>query len=251
MSNLTHPNPKIMAERMRMPAGDGQQDTPIETATATGPPPPYADNHHHGMHNLGQDEEVECEGPTIDLTINAATQIHGHNNLVPQSQAQYQDASRITAVLMQALQQFHERTLGAAQTEAQHSTSGKMNISLTINCGTTIVGSRNVIGNFGVRARGAAVAPLNTAGANAAAAGATGFAATENTQLPTPTEPGENSQVPVAAANKPASAPLTIAADTSLGAKRKAEDEGTEDEAGAAKRAKRVVIDETTTTTTG
>ncbi len=83
--------------------------------------------------------------PPLTLTINAAHQIQGSNNLVPTSPSILADARNFSALLLAAVQQLN----------ASAAEGGKkgVRVDLTINCGVTVVGDRNVIGNVGLRAR--------------------------------------------------------------------------------------------------
>lgn len=221
MSDLTHLTQKIMAERARQ-----QTTAPAPSVDATAPPPPYQDDDD----DADSDDDSDDDTPThpINLTINAANQIHGHNNLVPTTPSPMMEASRFSTVLLQAITQLNNAN-------ALQSRKPRIKVNLTVNCGTTIVGDRNVIGNFGVKPKLPNV-PV-PAGATATAA-----ATPNNAQLPTPVEPPEGG-MRVGAAQ----APKITQQQASMGAKRKAEDDGREGvgEEEAQKRAKlRVKIED-------
>lgn len=94
-----------------------------------------------------QDEDEESSVP-LKLTINAAHAIHGSNNLVPTSPTTLADATKLSAVLMAAINQLNQASDAASALESRKRT---VHVDLTINCGITIVGDRNVVGNVGVR----------------------------------------------------------------------------------------------------
>jgi hypothetical protein len=67
---------------------------------------------------------------TPEITINAATQIKGHQNIVSVSTL---DAKQIAEMVAAIVKSSHR--------------SGHSTINITINCGTTIIGDRNIIGS--------------------------------------------------------------------------------------------------------
>jgi hypothetical protein len=134
------------------------------------------------------------------LTINAATSIQGTNNLVPTSPAPLADASRFSTLLFHAIAQINAATDQSPQTgDPQRPPHGRhrraIKVDLTINCGVTVIGDRNVVGNVGLKPRGLVTAPL-------------------------PPVPAANPHV---AAPAPAPVIADPAARTMAGAKRKAE----------------------------
>lgn len=107
------------------------------TSTATEVlPPPYTPPVEDMFGDDGEEEESTV--PTTNITINAPTSVHGSHNVVSLSSM---DPSRLTAILMSALNQKLQ------QTEQQN------NYNIQLNCGITVMGDRNVIGNVGVRSR--------------------------------------------------------------------------------------------------
>ncbi|KAI6899506.1 hypothetical protein KC318_g19736, partial [Hortaea werneckii] len=121
--------------------------------------------------------------------LNAAHNIQGSNNLVPTSPSPLADATRFTTLLLAAVKQLNSaasepvppssRIFPAAAKRAP-----LLNVDLTINCGTTIVGDRNVVGNVSLKPKapaqafaGPAAAHPTTSTANAATAAATAAAA--------------------------------------------------------------------------
>lgn len=125
-------------------------------------PPPYSE---HDSDSDGEDEDDDDEpsSPTMKLTINAGHSIHGTNNLVPTSPSPLADATKFSTLLLHAINQLNNPNLGATAGNARPRRTLK--VDLTINCGITVVGDRNVIGNVGVRPK----APIqNPAGPSAA-----------------------------------------------------------------------------------
>ncbi|KAK1823656.1 hypothetical protein LTR12_001842 [Friedmanniomyces endolithicus] len=131
-------------------------------STATTPPPPYTPSDTTDAGNDSDSDNSDDEPddipvpnkpttmsssspPPLTLTINAAHQIQGSNNLVPTSPSILADARNFSALLLAAVQQLN----------ASAAEGGKkgVRVDLTINCGVTVVGDRNVIGNVGLRAR--------------------------------------------------------------------------------------------------
>ncbi|KAI7523288.1 hypothetical protein KC331_g18755, partial [Hortaea werneckii] len=130
--------------------------------------------------------------------LNAAHNIQGSNNLVPTSPSPLADATRFTTLLLAAVKQLN----AAATSDPLSSSSSRifpaakrappLTVDLTINCGITIVGDRNVVGNVSLKPKAPAQAfagpaaaahpPTSTtattavAGAAAAAGGTTDHA---------------------------------------------------------------------------
>ncbi|KAK5145703.1 hypothetical protein LTR32_002587 [Rachicladosporium monterosium] len=104
-------------------------------STATTPPPPYTPS---DTTDAGNDSDSDNSDDEPD-------DIPGSNNLVPTSPSILADARNFSALLLAAVQQLN----------ASAAEGGKkgVRVDLTINCGVTVVGDRNVIGNVGLRAR--------------------------------------------------------------------------------------------------
>jgi hypothetical protein len=85
----------------------------------------------------GQEEEDEEEEttPSTNITFNSPITIHGHNNIVSFSSA---DFTRMAAMIVATVQK---------STTVEPS----RNININVNCGITVVGQRNLIGNGGIR----------------------------------------------------------------------------------------------------
>lgn len=128
---------KLLADR----AQQQQQDqTPFQA-----PPPPYGDSENDSEaedddDNDDDDEQDNSTSPPLKLTINAAQTVHGSGNLVPTSPNATTDATKLSIVILNAIDK-----LNAGQ--SKHT----LNVNLTINCGINIVGNRNVVGNIALR----------------------------------------------------------------------------------------------------
>ncbi|KAK3077540.1 hypothetical protein LTS18_009961, partial [Coniosporium uncinatum] len=82
----------------------------------------------------------------LHLNINASTTIHGSNNLVSIPQL---DSARLSAILVSALRQH------AAQSQTMKA-DGSMRaakVNVEIDCGISITGDRNVVGNVPISLR--------------------------------------------------------------------------------------------------
>lgn len=89
-----------------------------------------------------EDYEHDSEDPApITLSLNADTQVHGAGNMI--ATPPLADATRLSTLLLTAVQ-----SLNAAETDATDFTSRTpvLHVNLTINCGITVHGDRNVIG---------------------------------------------------------------------------------------------------------
>ena len=152
-----------MADRTRHPTTG--QEQPIDTA----PPPPYTDD----------DSDIssyESEEPQ-KLVINAEHRIVGTGNLVSINPSTLADASKFSAILLNAIAQLN----AAANSDAGNSDSQarRLCVDLTINCGVSISGSRNVVGNIGLKRKAPIAMPdggATTAGVVLGAEGAVGGA---------------------------------------------------------------------------
>ncbi|KAI5369288.1 hypothetical protein Slin15195_G001640 [Septoria linicola] len=141
MDSITHLTNKMLAERARQQ----QLLTPLETA-----PPPYS------AAEDDSDSEDEDDEPAlpIKLTINAAHNIQGCNNLVPTSPSPLADATKFGTILLQAVNQINAANAAAVCNGAGSPKPRRpLKVDLTINCGVTVVGDRNVIGNVGLKPR--------------------------------------------------------------------------------------------------
>ncbi|KAK3708920.1 hypothetical protein LTR37_011250 [Vermiconidia calcicola] len=162
MDPVTQMTNMVLAERTRRESQ--QQQTPPITPDDAAPPPPYTDSDSGSE----SDDEVEPESP-LSLTINAAHSIQGCNNLVPTSPTPLADATKFSTILLHAIKQLNNA--------AEPSPSGRrrLKVDLTINCGITVVGHRNVIGSVGLKPKAAAAVvagPGAATGSNNTVAGA-------------------------------------------------------------------------------
>lgn len=102
------------------------------------PPPAYTaeDN------LIDSEDDYEDEDPSpINLILNADTKVHGTGNMIATSPLS--DATRLSALLLAAVQ-----SLNASKTSTTESGSSTpmLQVNLTINCGITVIGDKNVIG---------------------------------------------------------------------------------------------------------
>jgi len=217
--NVRHFCNKINAERAR------QQTTQQPAVPDTAPPPPYSgpteDNGDEGDEEGEDDDDDDGDATPLTLTINAAQSIRGSQNLIPTSPTPLADASRFSAVLLAAMKQLHRPDATTASSsplnhavdnQIQPSCRYPISIAITINCGVTVVGDRNVIGHVAIRPK----APGESEGAIAPALIAT----------PTPTT--------MTTTTVPPQMTTTESSAAVMGAKRKAE--GDEDEQHEAKK---------------
>ncbi|KAK3672666.1 hypothetical protein LTR78_007478 [Recurvomyces mirabilis] len=152
MDPLQHISQKLSAERTYQSLRQ-QQPTPPTTA-----PPPYtpSESNDADTDTDSEDEDEAARSPSpVKLTINAAHRIQGSNNLVPTSPTPLADATKFSAVLLAAMQQLN----AAAAAETSTGTARRaLKVDLTINCGITVIGDRNVVGNVGLKAKSSLVA---------------------------------------------------------------------------------------------
>lgn len=138
MSPIAHITNKTMADRTRQPATHQIQDAE-EQAMDTAPPPPYTD----ADSDAG---DYEQQQPHHKLTINAEHKITGQGNLVPLNPSVLADATKFSAILLSAIARLNS----AANADGDGQTR-QLCVDLTINCGVAVVGSRNVVGNIGLK----------------------------------------------------------------------------------------------------
>ncbi|KAK5722502.1 hypothetical protein LTR15_005733 [Elasticomyces elasticus] len=131
MDPVQHVCNKLNAERARWQKNDATNDAP----------PAYveADDDCESTEDTTDGEESGPPSP-LKLTINAAHHIQGSNNLVPTSPSLLADTTRFSTLLLAAVSKLNEAAEGR-----------KLNVNLTINCGITVVGDRNVVGNVGLK----------------------------------------------------------------------------------------------------
>jgi hypothetical protein len=131
MDSLMHSCQKIMLERASAEEGEHH---PQELSDI--PPPAYT-----AGDNLS-DSEGEDEDPSpVTLVLNADTKVHGTGNMI--ATPPLADATRLSTLLLAAVQ-----SLNAAKGNAPESGSPTpvLQVHLTINCGITVIGDKNVVG---------------------------------------------------------------------------------------------------------
>lgn len=117
-----------------------QASTTIHQALNNAPPPPYTDDV-----DSDTDSQPEDTDQPHKVTINAGHTVSGHNNLVPCSiyPATIDNATKMSAALLIAVARLNDDN-------AANGASRRIRLDLTINCGVTVSGSRNVTGAFGL-----------------------------------------------------------------------------------------------------
>lgn len=144
MDSITHLTNKILIDRARQ----GLPQQPQQDQIPSTAPPPYTASEDND--NSDSDSEDEDEDPSpLSLTINAATSIQGNNNLVPTSASPLADATKFSALLLHAVKRINDSASSGDGGKGR----GRVNVALTINCGVTVVGDRNVVGSVGLRAK--------------------------------------------------------------------------------------------------
>lgn len=154
MEQVTQLANKMIAERAR----NISNITPPTEAPEIDPPP-YA-----ASEASDSDDEDDNEPATrpLKLTINAAHSIHGSNNLVPTPPTPLADATKFSTLLLHAVNQINNAVAASPRRP--------LRVDLTINCGITVIGDRNVVGAVGLRPK--SVPEIPTAVAPPACVGA-------------------------------------------------------------------------------
>ncbi|EMD01212.1 hypothetical protein BAUCODRAFT_21143 [Baudoinia panamericana UAMH 10762] len=135
---------KFEAERTHQSLRQQQHPTPPFSA-----PPPYTASDEDSDTDFESDSSGETTSP-FKLTINAAHSIQGSNNIVPTSSTLTLDATKLSTILVAALTQLN----GIATSAETNSTRARaLKVELTVNCGVTVIGDRNVVGHMGVKPR--------------------------------------------------------------------------------------------------
>ncbi|KEQ58521.1 uncharacterized protein M437DRAFT_59126 [Aureobasidium melanogenum CBS 110374] len=134
MDSFVHSCHKIMLERAS--AEEDSERHPQELSDI--PPPAYCAE--ESLTDLEDEEEDEDPSP-VTLILNADTKVQGTGNMI--ATPPLADAARLSTLLLAAVQ-----SLNAAKTSASESGSPTpvLQVNLTINCGITVVGDKNVIG---------------------------------------------------------------------------------------------------------
>lgn len=150
MDSITHLSQKILAERAHN-ASQRQHQPPPSTA-----PPPYSESD-SDSDDFDSDDE---SSPPVKLTLNAAHSIQGSGNLVPTSATPLADATKFSTLLLHAVNQINAANNRATASSRTPTCRRPLRVDLTINCGITVVGDRNVVGNVGVKPKLPNGAPL-------------------------------------------------------------------------------------------
>lgn len=112
-----------------------------------------------------EDEEIP------EVTINAATQIRGNGNIISTAQMDsVRIANLVASILFDKSVQTDAATAPQAPVTNLHSSrteqrkKGCINVNITVNCGATIIGDRNIVGpGLGDIARQMQIAQRNAA----------------------------------------------------------------------------------------
>lgn len=140
---------------------DLTNETPTQnTPQPSGPPPPY--NHLEAIDDesewesdisdadvLGANSPPTPAVPPVKLTINAARNIRGCNNIISTSATPLADAAKVSAWLTHVIKNLQPATA------ATMPGSRGVPVDLTINCGITVIGNRNVVAPVGVSSKSA------------------------------------------------------------------------------------------------
>jgi hypothetical protein len=131
MDSLMHSCQKIMLERA---TGEEGEHHPQELSDI--PPPAYT-----AEDNLSDSEDEDEDPSPISLVLNADTKVHGTGNMI--ATPPLADATRLSALLLAAVQSLNAARANAT---ASGSPTPVLQVNLTINCGITVIGDKNVIG---------------------------------------------------------------------------------------------------------
>jgi hypothetical protein len=172
-----------------------------------------------------EEEDEKDEDDTPEITINAATQVRGHGNIISTAQMDSMRIATLLAAILNGkipepgipLQQPHTSPSMAAPTPEDRTKRVFPRINITVNCGTTVVGDRNIVGpGLGEVARQMQILQRNQA-----------------MQTQQQQSQGQKTSLPVQqpetsgeaqAATPPMSRSSSLQSEASGGAKRKAED---------------------------
>ena len=177
-------------------------------------------------YDLDEEEDEKDEDDTPEITINAATQVRGHGNIISTAQM---DSMRIATLLASILngkipepgiplQQPHTSPSMAAPPPGDRSKRVFPRINITVNCGATVVGDRNIVGpGLGEVARQMQISQRNQAMQ-------TQQQQAQSQQTSPPVKQSESPTSEAQAATPPMSRSPSLQRETSNGAKRKAED---------------------------
>lgn len=143
-----------MADRTRQPASSIiQQIQQADQAMDNAPPPPYTD--------VDSDTEDYEPQQQHKLTINADHKITGQGNLVSVNPSILADATKFSAILLKTIAVLN--AAATADNEGDGQTRRPLCVDLTINCGVHVIGSRNVVGNIGLKRKAPIPMPEDSA----------------------------------------------------------------------------------------
>jgi hypothetical protein len=131
-------------------------------------PPPYEDSldSESDASDAEADEDEHSPHQPLKLCINAASSVHGCNNVVQTPPPPFADISKFSTLLLHAMNQ-----ISAASNTSKPSPRRRqrtLKVDLTINCGITVIGDRNVVGGIGLRHKAAiATVPGSSTATNA------------------------------------------------------------------------------------
>jgi hypothetical protein len=133
MDSLMRSCHKIMLERASTEDGEHH---PQELSDI--PPPAYTaeDNFPDS-----EDEDEDEDPSPVTLVLNADTKVHGTGNMI--ATPPLADATRLSALLLAAVQSLNAAKIIATECG---SPTPVLQVNLTINCGITVIGDKNVIG---------------------------------------------------------------------------------------------------------
>lgn len=153
-------------------------------------PPPYTDSRSFSppasdgadsCHEDDSDDHTARPVPKpMRVTINAAHQVQGSCNLLPINPTGAHDAARIGAALAHTLEQIqNSRHRGRSRRR-----ESILHLDLTINCGITVVGHRNVIGPVTLKERSVEAAATTPQASATATVVGTGYATAGSSREP-------------------------------------------------------------------
>lgn len=130
---------KVLTDLTLAALSNQQLPTPTDP---NAPPPPYDDDS-----DAGSDGDRDGRDPSpLSLTINAQNSIRGTGNVIPTTPSPLADATKFSTILIAAVNQLQNAGVPHANLRTR-----RVDLRLTINCGVTIVGDRNVIGHVAVK----------------------------------------------------------------------------------------------------
>ncbi|KAI5206578.1 hypothetical protein AUEXF2481DRAFT_8635 [Aureobasidium subglaciale EXF-2481] len=133
MDSLMHSCHKIMLERASTEDGEHHaQDI------SDHPPPAYSAE---DSLTDSEDEDEDEDPSPITLVLNTDTKVQGTGNMI--ASPPLADATRLSALLLAAVQSLNAAKTSATQSDSPTPT---LHVNLTINCGITVIGDRNIIG---------------------------------------------------------------------------------------------------------